>query len=80
MRPPPPGAVNSLSSMPILRITHSSASTAPVAKAMSGMSPWAWFCGSVVLVGSTAVLVHGATLGITDLPAPPAELDDEGDA
>ena len=63
-RPPPPGAVNSASSMPILRITHSSASTAPVAKAMSGMSP------SLLLLrqarerrAATAVLVHAATWG-----------------
>ena len=64
MRPVPLGAVNSVSSTPILRITHSSASTAPVENAMSGMSPSPLFLGKRVSVAATAVLVHDATLGI----------------
>jgi hypothetical protein len=39
MRPLPDGLVNSPSSMPILRNTHSSPSTSPVEMAVSGMSP-----------------------------------------
>ncbi len=65
MRPVPLGRVNSASSMPILRITHSSESTAPVTKAMSGMSPSLLLRGRRVSVEPTTVFVHEATLGIT---------------
>ncbi len=74
-RPPPPGLVNSLSSMPILRITHSSESTEPVENAISGMSPWASPAGHdgfpvrqlgmVVSVVGTTVFVQEATLEMT---------------
>jgi len=67
--------VNSLSCTPTLRITHSSESTAPVAKAIFGMSPWAFVSGRLVRhapdfavaavhVGS-AVLTQEATDGMT---------------
>src|SRR6185437_7124745 len=55
--------------MPILPIMHSSASTEPVTKAMSGMSPSVWVRGIriwFVPVGGSAVLVHAATLGTTN--------------
>jgi len=50
MRPVPLPVVNSVSSTPILRKTHSRPSTAPVEIAVSGMSP------SLFLLGSAAVL------------------------
>ena len=88
IRPVPPGLVNSLSSMPILRKTHSSASTAPVTIAMSGMSPSAspagqaafpvWQSGSFVRAAATAVFTQAAR-SECDLTAPAPELDDERD-
>src|SRR5580704_2171445 len=66
--------VNSVSSMPILRITHSSASTTPVEKAMSGMSPLespagqlafvSLHWGMFVSVAATGVLWHAGTFVI----------------
>src|ERR1700734_2714914 len=60
--------------MPILRITHSSASTTPVEKAISGMSPVespagqlgfpVRHCGMFVSVAGTGVVTHAGTFGI----------------
>ena len=68
------GSVNSESSMPMLRSTHSSGSITPVTIATSGMSPCAapaghfafpvWQLGKLVSFAPTAVFVQAATLGM----------------
>ncbi len=58
MFPPPPGFVNSLSSMPIFRSTHSMGSKAPVRMPMRGMSPSPWFLGMVKVPAGTLLGAH----------------------
>ena len=69
MRPPPPGCVNSAWSTPILRSTHSSASTLPVETAVNGMFAAEAGFESVLLRGMwmspTAVVAHAGTLTCT---------------
>jgi hypothetical protein len=64
MRPLPRAFVNSLSSTPILRSTHSSASFSPVTNACFGISPSALFFGSRVSAAATAVVVQAVTVGM----------------
>ena len=61
----PLASVNSLSSMPILRSTHSKGSHPPVATAIVGMSPsLSWLAGASRGVQSSSVSWHAATYGI----------------
>jgi hypothetical protein len=64
MRPSPLGKVNSALSTPILRSTHSSASTRPVEMAMRGMSPSVLLRGSRVISAGSGLSAQGVILGI----------------
>ncbi|MFO0676876.1 MAG: hypothetical protein U0169_10095 [Polyangiaceae bacterium] len=63
-RPVPEGAVNSESSMPILRRTHSMESRLPVTIAIFGMSPSDLFRGRRVRSFGSALVVHASTRGM----------------
>src|SRR5580658_5653669 len=56
MCPAPPGSVNSVSSTPILRSTHSIGSHPPVRTPMRGMSPSMWFFGIVSVPAGTLTM------------------------
>ena len=76
--------VNSDASTPILRSTHSIASTWPVEIAVSGMSPSLWLCGIFRMpAGMVGVVDRVRAARVVDvdreLAAPAAELDDERD-
>src|ERR1700712_913349 len=69
IRPPPPGLVNSLWSMPTLSRTHSTWSTEPVAIANFGLSPWVGFLGMLMENGVSAqAVVTGMTAWTRHLP------------
>ena len=78
MRPVPVGSVNSASSMPILRSTHSSESTSPLTSAMWGMSPSLLLRGRRDWSGVSTVWLHAVVLIVISAP-PPAERDHERD-
>ncbi len=73
------GSVNSLSSTPILRSTHSIGSKPPVRMPMRGMSPSLWFFGIVSVPAGTLLAPHEVRDVHRELPAPAPELDDERD-